>query len=179
MATSLPASSCGSRDTCPQRRGHTKNERPESFPAGRPINHHVAGHQAEHPDKPGRPRNDRTPLNTSPQPLTPALDRGPNSDKQEPVIPAFHDAAAAFRRDSPRPDSAGVGAIMLADVSRRRQWPAAPHALTDLGYQSTLMTERYGRGALYSALSTKVTIRRSDWSSLRLPAAHDEVNHPK
>jgi len=37
-----------------------KTERPESFPADRPIEHHVAGHTAEHPDKPGRPRSDRT-----------------------------------------------------------------------------------------------------------------------
>ena len=45
---------------------------------------------------------------------------------------------------------------MLADVSRRRQWPAAPHALTDLGYQSTLMTERYGRGALYFGIKYEI-----------------------
>ena len=49
--------------------GHTKNERPESSPAERPINHHVAGARAEHPDKPGRPRNDGNtpPHNHSPQ----------------------------------------------------------------------------------------------------------------
>ena len=49
--------------------GPPKTERPESFPADRPIDHHVAGHKAEHPDKPGRPRNDRN--HTTPQPLAP------------------------------------------------------------------------------------------------------------
>ena len=51
----------------------TKNERPESFPTDRPINHPVAGLKAEHPAKPGRPRNDRTDQSpTAPQPLAPA-----------------------------------------------------------------------------------------------------------
>jgi hypothetical protein len=64
-----------------------KTEPPESTPAqrpaDRPINHHVAGHQAVDPDKPGRPRNDRTHRNRKPtQPLTPDLDNGPGSDKQ-------------------------------------------------------------------------------------------------
>ena len=60
-----------------------ETERPESIPAERPINHHVAGHQAVDPDKPGRPRNDRTHRNRrTPQPLTPELDNGPGSDKQ-------------------------------------------------------------------------------------------------
>jgi hypothetical protein len=49
--------------------GPPKTERPESFPADRPIDHHVAGHQAAHPDKPGRPRNDRN--HSAPQPLAP------------------------------------------------------------------------------------------------------------
>jgi site-specific recombinase XerD len=49
--------------------GPPKTERPESFPADRPIDHHVAGPNAEHPDKPGRPRDDRT-KTTTPQPLT-------------------------------------------------------------------------------------------------------------
>jgi Transposase IS116/IS110/IS902 family len=63
--------------------GPKKTERPESIPADRPIDHHVAGHQAVHPDKPGRPRNDRTHRNRKPsQPLTPQLDNGPGSDKQ-------------------------------------------------------------------------------------------------
>jgi hypothetical protein len=35
------------------------NALPESSPADRPIDHHVAGPKAKHPDKPGRPRNDR------------------------------------------------------------------------------------------------------------------------
>jgi hypothetical protein len=36
-----------------------------------------------HPDKPGRPRNDRTPRNRgTSQPLTPTLDNSPGSDKQ-------------------------------------------------------------------------------------------------
>ena len=52
--------------------GLKETERPESIPADRPINHHVAGHQAVDPDKPGRPRNDRTHRNRrTPQPLTP------------------------------------------------------------------------------------------------------------
>jgi hypothetical protein len=41
-------------------------ERPESPLADRPIDHHVAGPKAEHPNKPGRPRNDRN--HTTPQP---------------------------------------------------------------------------------------------------------------
>jgi hypothetical protein len=67
----------------PEDGGPPKTERPESFPADRPIEHHVAGHKAEHPDKAGRPRSDRTSRRTSPQPLTAALDRGPDSDKQQ------------------------------------------------------------------------------------------------
>ena len=59
MAGSLPARSSGSATTRPTA-GSTKNQRPESSPGGRPTDHHVAGHQAEHPDKPGRPRTDRT-----------------------------------------------------------------------------------------------------------------------
>jgi hypothetical protein len=63
--------------------GPKKTERPESIPADRPIDHHVAGHQAVDPDKPGRPRNDPTHRNRQPtQPLTPDLDNGPGSDKQ-------------------------------------------------------------------------------------------------
>jgi hypothetical protein len=46
--------------------GPPKTERPESFPADRPIDHHVAGRKAAHPDRPGRPRNDRN--HTTPQP---------------------------------------------------------------------------------------------------------------
>jgi hypothetical protein len=46
-----------------------KTERPELSPADRPIDHHVAGPKAEHRDKPGRPRNDRT--HTTPYPLAP------------------------------------------------------------------------------------------------------------
>jgi hypothetical protein len=63
--------------------GPKKTERPESIPADRPINHHVAGHQAVDPDKPGRPRNERTHRNRKPpQPLTTEPDNGPGSDKQ-------------------------------------------------------------------------------------------------
>jgi transposase len=40
--------------------GPPKTERPESSPAERPINHHVAGHQAVDLDKAGRPRSDRS-----------------------------------------------------------------------------------------------------------------------
>jgi hypothetical protein len=40
--------------------GPPKTERPESIPPDRPINHHVAGHQAADPDKAGRPQSDRT-----------------------------------------------------------------------------------------------------------------------
>jgi Transposase IS116/IS110/IS902 family len=43
-----------------------QTERPESLPAERPIHHHLAGRKAEHPDKPGRPRNERN--HTTPQP---------------------------------------------------------------------------------------------------------------
>jgi hypothetical protein len=50
--------------------GPPKTERPESSPAERPIDHHVAGPRAEHPDKPGHPRNQRLELRT-PQPLAP------------------------------------------------------------------------------------------------------------
>ncbi len=61
-----------------------KTERPESIPADRPIDHHVAGHQAVHPDKPGRPRNDRTPRQAQTRTTTHLdLDNGPGSDKQD------------------------------------------------------------------------------------------------
>jgi hypothetical protein len=54
----------------PESGGPPKTERPESFPADRPTNHHVADPTVEHPDKPGRPRNDRN--HTTPQPLAAA-----------------------------------------------------------------------------------------------------------
>jgi hypothetical protein len=59
----------------------TRNERPESFPAERPINDRVAGPTAEHPDRPGHPRSDRThPVS---EPLAAELQRGPGSDKRK------------------------------------------------------------------------------------------------
>jgi hypothetical protein len=75
MTTSLPAGSRSCRDSRPPGGGPPKTERPESSPAARPIDHHVAGHKAEHPDKPGRPRNDRN--HTTPQPLAPHLTKAP------------------------------------------------------------------------------------------------------
>jgi transposase len=56
---------------CPQ-----KTERPESSPADRPIHHHVADTTVAHPDKPGRPRSDRSQPH-HPQPLPTQLDRRP------------------------------------------------------------------------------------------------------
>jgi hypothetical protein len=59
MTPSLPAGSPSFRDSRPRAAVHQR-------PSGRsrptridPIDHHVAGHQAEHSDKPGRPRRDR------------------------------------------------------------------------------------------------------------------------
>jgi transposase len=49
--------------------GPPKTERPESSPAGRPIDHHVAGPTPSTQISPGRPRNDRN--HTTPQPLAP------------------------------------------------------------------------------------------------------------
>jgi hypothetical protein len=82
MTPNLPASSQKCCDTRPQA-AVPKDRAAGAIPADRPIDHHVAGHQAVHPDKPGRPRNDRTHRNRKPsQPLTPQLDNGPGSDKQ-------------------------------------------------------------------------------------------------
>src|SRR5215211_3080920 len=75
MARTLPARSRRLPRLPPEGGDPPKTERPESFPADRPIDHHVAGHKAEHPDKPGRPRNDRN--HTTPQPLAPDLTKAP------------------------------------------------------------------------------------------------------
>src|SRR5215211_4670777 len=75
MARTLPARSRRLPRLPPTGGAPPKTERPESFPADRPIDHHVAGHTAEHPDKPGRPRNDRN--HSTPQPLAPDLTKAP------------------------------------------------------------------------------------------------------
>ena len=65
------------------------------------VQHHVAGHRAAHPDKAGRPRNDRTnPNRGTPQPLTPNVDNGPGSDKQHSWLRARTSALACTRRRS-------------------------------------------------------------------------------
>lgn len=118
MTPRLPAGSRSFRDTRPRAAVNPKTERPESFPADRPIDHHVAGHAAEHPDKPGRPRSDRTDGSlVAPQPRAPGLDvqiRGSRS-----VWPARR------WRHAPRPRATptfprGSGKEVVAEPSTRR-----------------------------------------------------------
>src|SRR5215213_8418208 len=109
MAANLPARSRRLSRLPPTGGGPPKTERPESSPADRPIDHHVAGYQAEHPDKPGRPRNDRK--HTAPQPLAPRLDRGPGSDKRH----------SAGDPSSAAP-SHGSGIVAPPPLRLRRSW---------------------------------------------------------
>jgi hypothetical protein len=91
-------------------------------PADRPIDHHVAGHKAVHPDKPGRPRNDRTPRNREPsQPLTPDLDNGRGSESRTGNRRVCSSVRAGVRRvggDERCPAGAAVSALERSVVKR-------------------------------------------------------------
>jgi hypothetical protein len=92
MATSLPASSRGSRDTRPRTAVPRRMSGRSRSPRNDPSTITSPASRAAHPDKPGRPRND--PGTYHPTTTHPQLDRGPDSDKQE---------FAAIRRGEPSP----------------------------------------------------------------------------
>src|SRR5215218_9248958 len=81
MAATLPARSRRLPRLPPTGGGPPKTERPQSFPADRPIDHHVAGPTPSTQISPGARGTIATtpPHNHSP----PSLDGGPDSDKQQ------------------------------------------------------------------------------------------------